>query len=36
MDIVKEQEIIGLWNRLRLLQREGGRPRPSAGSSKRH
>jgi hypothetical protein len=23
MDVVKEQEIIRLWNRLRLLQREG-------------
>jgi hypothetical protein len=23
MDIAKEQEIIRLWNRLRLLQREG-------------
>jgi hypothetical protein len=23
MDVVKEQEIIRLWNRLRLLQRQG-------------
>jgi hypothetical protein len=35
MTIVKEQEIIRLWNRVRLLQREGERLTPSCDSSKR-